>query len=275
VLSESLILRIERLRDDLVAFRKELRARSPKPAAQIDAKDLRKTAARLSEVWMVEMSGSADVAEAIGADTLADLNIEFQRLLTYSDHATIRKKYDKALNAILKEFTARVLVPMKMRRGAAAIEEPLARRGTGVSLALRNTQTVFLAHSFASDDDRVNQLMRRALEAMGLRVLTGEKPRAERISEKVKRRIDASEALVGLFTRRDKFQDRDEWGTSPWLIDEKAYALAKGKKLVLLKESGVSNIGGLQGDAELVPFDRAELAEAIVRLIEMFHDVED
>src|SRR5207245_5336154 len=92
------------------------------------------------------------------------------------------------------------------------------------------------------------------LHAIGISAVTGGKPRADRISEKVKRLIERQYLFVGLFTRRHAIPGRSLWTTSAWVIDEKAYALGKGKKLVLLREDGIDSIGGIQGDYEFVEF---------------------
>jgi len=63
-------------------------------------------------------------------------------------------------------------------------------------------------------------------------------------------------------------EGKEEWNTSAWVIDEKAHAQALGKKLVLLKETGVGNIGGLQGDYEYIEFDRNQLHKAAIRVIQ-------
>ncbi|HEV8595762.1 MAG TPA: hypothetical protein VGR51_09560, partial [Thermoplasmata archaeon] len=57
---------------------------------------------------------------------------------------------------------------------------------------------------------------------------------------------------------------------SPWLIDEKAFAVAKNKRLILLKEDGVNSIGGLQGDYEYIEFSRNRLNELVVSLVQVF-----
>jgi hypothetical protein len=106
--------------------------------------------------------------------------------------------------------------------------------------------------------------------SLGLTVTTGEKPRAAAISKKVKTRIESCDVFVGIFTRRDKLEGKDEWATSAWVIDEKAYALAGNRKLVLLCEKGVTSIGGLQGDYEYHVFDRLKLEELMVTLVEVF-----
>jgi hypothetical protein len=110
--------------------------------------------------------------------------------------------------------------------------------------------------------------VRRFLKAYGLSVTTGEKPSAQTISSKVKERIEEADLFIGIFTRRDKLAGKEEWATSPWVIDEKAYALAKGNRLILLKEAGVNSVGGLQGDYEYLEFQRSELDDLLVRLLE-------
>ena len=55
-----------------------------------------------------------------------------------------------------------------------------------------------------------------------------------------------------------------------WVVDEKAYAIAMDKKLVLIKEVGVQSIGGLQGDYEYLEFDRVHLEGLVLKLIDVF-----
>ncbi len=101
-------------------------------------------------------------------------------------------------------------------------------------------------------------------------MLTGEKPKADRISSKIKERIERQYLFVGVFTRRDTIQGKDEWTTSAWVIDEKAYAAGREKKLILFKEEGVGSIGGIQGDYEYVEFSRNALVKIPLSLIELF-----
>jgi hypothetical protein len=119
----------------------------------------------------------------------------------------------------------------------------------------------------------LNEKIKAIVEAYGVPCLTGEKPRAERVSVKVRQRIDLCTVFMGIFTRREKIKGKSEWTTSPWIIDEKAYAFAKGKKLILLKETGVGSIGGIQGDYEYVDFQRDGLPDLFIKLIQILVDV--
>ena len=130
--------------------------------------------------------------------------------------------------------------------------------------------TAFVGHSFDPQDMPLVKTLIATLEAMGITVATGEKPKADTISAKVKSRIEAQYLFIGIFTRRDKLVGKSLWNTSPWVIDEKAYAFGRNKKLILLKEAGVESIGGIQGDYEYIEFTREQLENAVLKLIQTF-----
>ena len=70
--------------------------------------------------------------------------------------------------------------------------------------------------------------------------------------------------MAGLIAR----PRRVEWTTTAWVVDEKAYAVGKGKKLIVLKEEGVGSIGGIQGDYEFIDGLTAKIRDGIERLEE-------
>jgi tetratricopeptide (TPR) repeat protein len=72
---------------------------------------------------------------------------------------------------------------------------------------------------------------------------------------------------VGIFTRHLRQED-GSYSTSAWIVDEKATALAAGKRLLLFVENGVRDFGGLQGDYEYIEFERADLGEALIRAMD-------
>jgi hypothetical protein len=264
MIDDQFVLTVERLRDTLSDLKKDLRLRYQDAKRQVTAPDLRKTASDAAEMWMVTVTTRVGVVDAIGSEVNADLTVRFQRLLTFSEHATLRLRYDKELAAILKDFTSKVVIPLKQRRGvapAAAIAPP----------SEHFVATAFVGHSFSNPDAPVVSAVTATLKCLGIDVLTGEKPKSDTVSEKVKRRIEQQNMFVGLFTRRDKIARKSEYSTSTWVIDEKAYALARGKKLILLKEEGVASIGGIQGDYEYIQFDRHELHELVIKLFQLFN----
>jgi hypothetical protein len=108
----------------------------------------------------------------------------------------------------------------------------------------------------------------RLLEAYGFTAVTGELPKADSVSKKVRERIEGADYFLGIFTRRERLRGRrNEWTTSAWVIDEKAYALATRKKLILLRETGVQSIGGIHGDYEFVEFTRAAIPDLLIKLV--------
>lgn len=278
MIDDQIVLTVERLRDDLVELRQELRRRYRDPARQVTAKDLRERATRSAETWMVELGVREDIRSLVPSDYLADLNVQFQRLLTSAEHASQRKRYDAAIGAILSRFTLDLVIPLKRARGevASGSTSPMAEaRRQADSPAPTHVDSAFdgkafVGHSFLPSDKRVADCVIQSLSAIGVSVITGEKPKAERISEKVKKLIEEQHLFVGVFTRRDRIARKREWTTTPWVVDEKAYAVGKGKKLILIKEEGVGSIGGIQGDYEFIEFSRDRLEELPVKLVQVF-----
>jgi hypothetical protein len=232
----------------------------------------------MAETWMVDLGGREDIRSLVPSDYLADLNVQFQRLLTSSERASQRRRYEAAIDAILKRFTLDLVIPLKQARGQATPTTDtvisVAPRRSHQQLSERSDGVfdgrAFVGHSFLPGDKRVADCMIRSLEAIGLSVVTGEQPKADRISDKVKRLIDEQQLFVGVFTRRDKIARKKEWTTTPWVVDEKAYAVGKGKRLILVKEEGIESIGGIQGDYEFIKFSRDRLEDLPVKLIQVF-----
>src|SRR5207245_8058493 len=166
-------------------------------------------------------------------------------------------------------YTANLVVPLMQGSGKLpATNSPVLVPAQNVD-AEGFRATAFVGHSFANNDRPIVRIVTDALEAIGIEVVTGEKPRADRISNKVKALIDGQHLFVGIFTRRDKLVGKKEWSTSAWIIDEKAYA-SRSKKLILLKEAGVESIGGIQGDHEYIEFSRENFGEALTSLLQLF-----
>lgn len=127
--------------------------------------------------------------------------------------------------------------------------------------------TAFVGHSFADDDQHIVQQLIKFLTKLGVKCETGLRPEPRGVSDKVNQRIRAAELFVGIFTRRGKHED-GSYSTSAWTIEEKATALATGKKLLLFVEDGVNQFGGLQGDYEYVRFNRDSFGDALVHAMD-------
>jgi hypothetical protein len=262
------VVSVERLRDDLATLKSDIHKKYKLPDRQVILPDLQVRASHLAEVWLVGIGARNDVQAVVSSELLGNLNVAFQRLLTFAEHATQRVRYDREIAAILKGFTLDVVIPLKRALANIATPQPAGAAHIVTPAAAEVfSPTAFVGHSFAVEDQTVNNAIIEALTSLGIAVETGAKPRAERISDKVKELIARQHIFVGIFTRRDKIARKNEWTTSPWVIDEKAYAVGANKKLILLRETGVGSIGGIQGDYEYFPFDRAALHSAVLTLI--------
>ena len=270
-----LIVSIRRLMTDVRELKTALRQKYSGPKRQVTSPGLRRKASELGEAWLADLSQRPAVERAVSADYIANLNVHFQRLLTFAEQATIRGRYDAEIRAILQNHVQELVVPLMQQAERTEPAQPVdspspAPRKKVPQAADEFRPTAFVGHSFDSSDMPVVQTLTSTLQALGITVVTGEKPKAETISGKVKGRIEAQYLFVGIFMRRDKLVGKDAWNTSPWVIDEKAYAYGQNKKLILLKEAGVESIGGIQGDYEYIEFAREKLEDAVLRLIETF-----
>lgn len=267
MINDQIVLRIERLRDEVESLKNDLKLSFKSKERPVTSNELKKRATMLAERWLVEVAGNQTLLSAIGDDEIAERSVHFQRLLTYSEKNTLRSKYDQSLNFILKDFRSTVIVPLKAKRinsGSFEAETSFDNK------LVQEGNIIFIGQSFSDSDKIINESIFRFFSAFGLNVKTGEKPKADLVSKKVKERIEEASIFVGIFTKRDKLEGKAEWATSSWIIDEKAYAVAKNKKLILLKELGINSIGGLQGDYEYLEFERNNLGDLLIRLLEMY-----
>lgn len=274
----TIVVNLERARDDLVALKTEMRQKYLKPSRQVIDATLRKRAAAIAEFWMVKVAVNQSVASVLGNERTADYTVHFQRLLNLSEHSSARSRYDSVFKDILRSYNLDVLIPLKQAQAQPAVVNVAVEAVAG-QIAPEIFEAIvidafspnaFVGHSFLDPDKLVVQCVLDTIASLGIAYVTGEKPKANRISEKVKRLIENQHLFVGVFTKRDKIDAKDEWTTSTWVIEEKAYALAKGKKLVLLKEKGVGTIGGIHGDYEFIEFSRDSLHELPIKIVQLF-----
>jgi hypothetical protein len=132
----------------------------------------------------------------------------------------------------------------------------------------------FLAHSFSSGDKALVSIVSKIIKRTGMKVLTGERPEAKTVGQKVRRRIDSADLFIGLLTRRHSIRDGELWTTSPWVVEEKGYSIGQkpARPIILLIENGIlvpSETGGLEGDLEFIEFRRHEFELVKERLREV------
>ena len=125
---------------------------------------------------------------------------------------------------------------------------------------------VFLAFSFRDEDKPLVGYIDRLLASQFVQLRTGENLGGSQLTPTVQRRIEESDALVALLTRRDQLSSGG-WTTHQWVLDELAWARSKNKPAVALVEDGVEP-GGMFQPHERIHLDRGNPVEALLRLAE-------
>ena len=125
---------------------------------------------------------------------------------------------------------------------------------------------IFLAFAFRDEDKPLVSYVERLLASQHVQVRTGEQLGGAQLTPEVQARIEESDALIALLTRREALQ-AGGWTTHPWVRDELAWARARGKRAIALVEDGVVD-GGMFQSHEWIALNRDNPAEALVRLAE-------
>lgn len=124
----------------------------------------------------------------------------------------------------------------------------------------QSPNSVFLSHRF--HEERLAGRLAHALRDGGFVVVTG-KSTLVSIGSEVRERIRDCQYYVALFSAASE----EPGETSAWLWEEKGIAVAFQKRMVLLVE-GAENPGGIQGDLEVIRFQRDKFDEALDRAVE-------
>jgi tetratricopeptide (TPR) repeat protein len=150
------------------------------------------------------------------------------------------------------------------------------------------TVTAFVAHSFASEDEpKIRPILAQldAFHEMGFVWKSGESAEADRVSDKIRRRILDAQVFIGIMTHKhpvfnltnvfksawelitNKLQPT-RWTPPGWVIQESGFALALERKVILFVEPNL-DFPALQGDLEYVPYDYLHPEDAVTRVSQM------
>lgn len=140
---------------------------------------------------------------------------------------------------------------------------------------------IFVGHSF---DDRDSEVVDKFVKFFKSRedidVTTGERAQNKSVAQKVKDRISESDVFAGIFTCDRKigagkniFSREKVYTTSNWVIQESGFASGRDIPSILIVENGIDKFPELQGDLELVYFNRNELEQPFIKLNEMIDSI--
>jgi len=131
----------------------------------------------------------------------------------------------------------------------------------------------FVGHSFDDKDkDVINEIIACLSQKIHIIARSGMGPQNKPISSKVKKEIDSSELFIGIFTRDKKIKADEKDGkqlytTSNWVLQESGYAIGTDTPTILMVEEDIYRFPALQGDQELIYFNRDCLDKALVDLV--------
>jgi len=130
----------------------------------------------------------------------------------------------------------------------------------------------FVGHSFDKKDmTLINQII-KFLKSSEVLCQTGEESQNKSIAQKVKDRILNSDFFIGIFTCENKILingEGESYTTSNWVIQESGFAIGNNKELIFLVEDNIYKFPELQGDLEVIYFNRDNLADAFTKLNQM------
>ena len=130
---------------------------------------------------------------------------------------------------------------------------------------------LFVGYGYNQRDAWIKKDVYPILKALNMTVVDGADMHGEKLDQGVAARLDQSDAMVGFFTLRE-VQEEAEFNTHIWVRDEMNRALTQQKPVIEVREAGVNNPPGLNGERQRIdlrPDDRlaaiSELVSAIAR----------
>ncbi len=127
-------------------------------------------------------------------------------------------------------------------------------------------ENVFLSFSFRDPDRELVSQVEKLLFSHNVNVVTGRRLGGGQLTDEIRARINDSDALIALLTRRDQLAS-GAWTTHDWVRDELNFARGANKKAIALIEIEVET-GGAFGNHEHIPLDREDKLSAFLALSE-------
>lgn len=130
---------------------------------------------------------------------------------------------------------------------------------------------VFVSKSFNHKDRDINLYFEQIMKSVGIEIATAEDYTGETIPDRVERILHSCDFLVGIYVIRYEDSSNKKIVTSQWLMRETFTAHGQGKEFIALVEEGVTDIGGMDIDKELIYFKRDDiimLQEATIKFLQ-------
>lgn len=156
--------------------------------------------------------------------------------------------------------------------------------------------SAFVGHSFLESDQLVVSKILKMLDTIANLMPDFDWDHAlaaepKLLSQKVREKMQGRNLFIGICTAKEYAIDADQlqstwWNkkltskrenfepkASDWIIQEIGMAVGRDMQIVLLRESGLRDPGGLQGDLEYITFDRSNPERCFDKLAEMLRSL--
>lgn len=135
----------------------------------------------------------------------------------------------------------------------------------------RKTPIIFVAHSFKEENNYLIEKFLKFLQTFDIAISLGSEVNTNSISEKIKKKIDDSDIVLGIMTK-DEQNAEGNWSASKWIVEELAYSLGnKDREIIRLIESGCDKEGRIFGDREYIEFHKEDISDALIKLAEVLN----
>lgn len=120
---------------------------------------------------------------------------------------------------------------------------------------------IFVSHSFDPKDKSVFEWFEKKIKEVlkDVEIVTARKAEYKPVWDKIKNKIHSCVGIVGICTRADKIEGKQEYKTKNWVLTELAYGVGRDMPSFAFVEKGVRNLGLIE-TREFVPFDRNRLS---------------
>jgi hypothetical protein len=128
---------------------------------------------------------------------------------------------------------------------------------------------VFVAFGYNDRDRWIPDFIFPLVRAFGGEVLSGEDVQGQQITDEIRRRIETSDGLIALRTRRGDPDSVGTYRTHRWVEDELAYAIAHNVRVVEVREELVDSQGGIAGDRQWITYREGERDRLLIELTKL------
>ncbi|QGY79492.1 tetratricopeptide repeat protein [Sphingorhabdus lacus] len=155
----------------------------------------------------------------------------------------------------------------------------------------------FVGHSFTSDDEQVVARFLKMFDQIKVAMpnfdwTNAKQAEPEELSSKVLKLVADCNTFIAICTKKELVSppeaikksflkanssiirdDRLNWKTSDWIIQEIGLAFGRKMSLIILLEDGCRRPGGLQGNVEFISFERQAPEKAFGQILEMLRAI--